>query len=234
MRGAASTRAARDQAGGAQLRVARPDRPAATGTRPRPASASSTTRPARSATTTRTASCAAGGRSSSRSTCSPARGVLGIDPSERAGRVPLRDPQGRLRARGRSPATTSPQRREEFDALLAGIADGIADRQLPHGARRSENDCRWCDFDRLCPATPPADDRAQGGRPARPRARRAEGDRVSDRRPSTQAVRDEIRTNLDENLCVEAGAGTGKTTSLVGRIVEMLASGPRRRWTSSS
>ena len=40
-----------------------------------------------------------------------------------------------------------------------------------------------------------------------------------------QAIRTEIRSNLDECLCVEAGAGTGKTTSLVGRIVELLASG---------
>ncbi len=43
--------------------------------------------------------------------------------------------------------------------------------------------------------------------------------------PADQSVRDQIRTAVDRNLCVEAGAGTGKTTSLVSRIVELLASG---------
>ena len=40
-----------------------------------------------------------------------------------------------------------------------------------------------------------------------------------------QLRRDRIRTSLDENLFVEAGAGTGKTTALVGRIVELVTSG---------
>ncbi len=40
--------------------------------------------------------------------------------------------------------------------------------------------------------------------------------------PSDRRVRDDIRTQLDANICVEAGAGTGKTTVLVDRIVEVL------------
>ncbi|MDE2801834.1 MAG: UvrD-helicase domain-containing protein [Chloroflexota bacterium] len=40
-----------------------------------------------------------------------------------------------------------------------------------------------------------------------------------------QEYRDRIRTSLDENLFVEAGAGTGKTTALVGRIVTLVTSG---------
>jgi ATP-dependent exoDNAse (exonuclease V) beta subunit len=39
------------------------------------------------------------------------------------------------------------------------------------------------------------------------------------------AARDRIATDLDSTLFVEAGAGTGKTTALVGRIVELVASG---------
>ena len=43
--------------------------------------------------------------------------------------------------------------------------------------------------------------------------------------PIDQAERDRIRTDLDANLCVEAGAGTGKTTVLVDRVVEVLRTG---------
>ena len=43
--------------------------------------------------------------------------------------------------------------------------------------------------------------------------------------PSDQKHRDRIQQSLDENLFVEAGAGTGKTTALVGRIVTLIATG---------
>ncbi len=43
--------------------------------------------------------------------------------------------------------------------------------------------------------------------------------------PADETEREQIRTLLDENMCVEAGAGTGKTTVLVARIVNILASG---------
>ncbi len=42
-------------------------------------------------------------------------------------------------------------------------------------------------------------------------------------RQSDEAARERIRTSLDESLIVEASAGTGKTTALVGRIVAVLA-----------
>jgi ATP-dependent helicase/nuclease subunit A len=38
-------------------------------------------------------------------------------------------------------------------------------------------------------------------------------------------ARSRIETDLGSNLCVEAGAGTGKTTVLVGRVVALLRSG---------
>ena len=43
--------------------------------------------------------------------------------------------------------------------------------------------------------------------------------------PADQEHRDRIQQSLDENLFVEAGAGTGKTTALVGRIVTLIALG---------
>jgi ATP-dependent helicase/nuclease subunit A len=48
---------------------------------------------------------------------------------------------------------------------------------------------------------------------------------VPDRQPPDQADRDRIRGDLATNLFVEAGAGAGKTTSLVSRIVELVRSG---------
>ena len=43
--------------------------------------------------------------------------------------------------------------------------------------------------------------------------------------PADQNYRLRIRDHLDENLFVEAGAGTGKTTALVSRITSLIASG---------
>ncbi len=43
--------------------------------------------------------------------------------------------------------------------------------------------------------------------------------------PADQAQRDRIRDALDETLFVEAGAGTGKTTSLVERVVGLVSKG---------
>src|SRR3954447_17801630 len=43
--------------------------------------------------------------------------------------------------------------------------------------------------------------------------------------PVDQAERDRIRDALDESLCIEAGAGTGKTTALVDRVVNILRTG---------
>lgn len=43
--------------------------------------------------------------------------------------------------------------------------------------------------------------------------------------PQDQHARDVIRTAHEDTLFVEAGAGTGKTTALVARVVEMVATG---------
>ena len=43
--------------------------------------------------------------------------------------------------------------------------------------------------------------------------------------PSDQLARDAIVERLDENMVVEAGAGTGKTTSLVERVVALVTTG---------
>ena len=43
--------------------------------------------------------------------------------------------------------------------------------------------------------------------------------------PSDQTARERIRTDLDRTLFVEAGAGTGKTTALAGRVAELVIRG---------
>ena len=43
-----------------------------------------------------------------------------------------------------------------------------------------------------------------------------------DQTPRDQEARDRIGNSLDENLFIEAGAGTGKTTALVGRMVALV------------
>jgi ATP-dependent exoDNAse (exonuclease V) beta subunit len=43
--------------------------------------------------------------------------------------------------------------------------------------------------------------------------------------PKDAAVRSEITVRVGDNMCVEAGAGTGKTTVLVDRIVRIIESG---------
>src|SRR5262249_56116646 len=43
-----------------------------------------------------------------------------------------------------------------------------------------------------------------------------------------QDARARIRTSLDESMVVEAAAGTGKTSELVARLVEVLAEGRGR------
>src|SRR6478672_6029675 len=45
------------------------------------------------------------------------------------------------------------------------------------------------------------------------------------RAPSDQAARERILTDLDTNILVEAGAGSGKTTSLVGRMLALVERG---------
>src|SRR3954464_15571225 len=43
--------------------------------------------------------------------------------------------------------------------------------------------------------------------------------------PADQAARDRIRIDHDNTLFVVAGAGTGKTTALVSRVVALVAAG---------
>ena len=96
-------------------------------------------------------------------------------------------------------------------------------------AVREQRDCTFCVANPLCPTSRHRDHRAQGRRPGEPPASTDQGDRVSpppnDQARRPDGARGDPHERRPRTCCVEAGAGTGKTTSLVGRIVELLASG---------
>jgi ATP-dependent helicase/nuclease subunit A len=80
---------------------------------------------------------------------------------------------------------------------------------------------------------PPSTRPQQTGSTEHTGTRRAPPDStVEEGRPPTtdaplpdQAARDRIRTDLDANLLVEAGAGSGKTTALVDRMIALVRTG---------
>ena len=43
--------------------------------------------------------------------------------------------------------------------------------------------------------------------------------------PPDQAARERILHDLDTNILVEAGAGSGKTTAMVGRMIQLIRTG---------
>ena len=108
------------------------------------------------------------------------------------------------------------------------------------GARRGdfivaphEGACDYCPFNGICDGARGDYADAQGGRrPARPARDRDPGRPVSERL-ADQAARERITGDLDANLGVEAGAGTGKTTVLVSGS-PTCSRRARRPWTSSS
>ena len=51
------------------------------------------------------------------------------------------------------------------------------------------------------------------------------GARTDSGQHSDDQTREQVRSRLDANLFLEAGAGTGKTDALVTRLSELLASG---------
>ena len=124
-------------------------------------------------------------------------------------------------------------RRRSIDALRA-IVDGIDAGRVPAAAARARasqifTECDYCDPDGLGTT----DRIARGCASARARARRLPR---AHRRPAPTNERTDSPTRrrarrcasrLDETLFVEAGAGTGKTTVLVDRIVALVtADGP--------
>ena len=111
------------------------------------------------------------------------------------------------------------------------IADGIEAGRFPFRPgeldRGSFDHCRSCDFDAVCPT-----DRDDFWQSARDDERLAAyvalvepEDAMSEMAEVDEATRQAIRTQLDETLFVEAGAGTGKTSELVKRVLALVENG---------
>ena len=128
---------------------------------------------------------------------------------------------------------------EQFRYTVQTIAEGVRGGIFPAnpgppGFGGPEN-CRYCDFQRICPTNKlalwarkinspqvAAYKMLGGGTDADAE----EGARmIQHQQPADQQHRDRIQHSLEESLFVEAGAGTGKTTALVDRIVNLIASG---------
>ena len=112
----------------------------------------------------------------------------------------------------------------------------IIDRAIELGflpAAPAERACTWCDFRSICgpdeprhaarKAAEPLADLDGAARHAMTRKqRRSQGPRPV---LTDLEARERIANALDTTLIVEAAAGTGKTTALVGRIVRIIAEG---------
>ena len=147
-------------------------------------------------------------------------------------RVPLRDAHRPLQPRAPSRAMTSPSAADDLDQILATIVGGIRGGDLPRRAERTTG-LQLLRFRPALPDRPPPADRAQGrGRRDARRCAQMRGDRVTE--PIDRRGREQIRTALDESLCVEAGAGTGKTTVARQPARRAAATGQRRPPTRSS
>ena len=112
------------------------------------------------------------------------------------------------------------------DVIVGGIAAGLfPHRPPPDDGFGDYIPCRYCDPDGLGAAEHRAPVGAQATRPApgrlpgRGRARATGGVMTGTAALGDAQARDLIATGLDRTLFVEAGAGSGKTQSLVSRVV---------------
>ncbi len=165
-------------------------------------------------------------RSSSRSTCSPRPDIVEIDVSTRQRLLRVRDAARRVQPRTRSRASTSPRNATTSTACSTGSS--AASRAATSTPEPGESACRICDFDASATCAATRSRRARASDERRVSFAEMKDDPVSFV-PTDQPARDRIRDALDESLCVEAGAGTGKTTALVSPRRECPANGARDR-----
>ena len=147
----------------------------------------------------------AAGRFSSRSTCSRRRGCSRSKPAQGEAEYHYSTRRGGFE-RGRFTGADFAARKADLEAILAEMLARDATRASSRWPSPSDGDCSFCVADRLCPTVAAcAMIERKARRRAEPPDRADQGDRVSPpaataASPSTPTVREEIRTNLDENL----------------------------------
>ena len=126
----------------------------------------------------------------------------------------------------------------DVDGTLDDLFALVASASFPHSADASDR--RFCAFRAICGNVARVSERAAAkprrgrrGRPARTRALDPAERRVTPAPARGPALpdaeaRESIRHELDRTLLVEAGAGSGKTTMLVERMLALLLSGKAR------
>ena len=135
--------------------------------------------------------------------------------------------------------------RERFRRVLGVVADGIAAGRFP--ARPGDHqwhlgnfaNCTWCEFDAICPGDRDVEWQRVRIEPSLARYVRLaeEGSAtVVDQAPerarlmsdvlADQDARDRIAGRHGHTLFVEAGAGSGKTSALVSRLVSLVVGDP--------
>ena len=130
--------------------------------------------------------------------------------------------------------------KQRFLATLDTISTEIAEGVFPANPGPEDyfnfENCKWCEYDRICPAdrdrawlrlqNAPALAALCRARAPPPVSMRTRGATMSDERPPLDDdVRVTVATDLDRTLFVEAGAGSGKTTVLVSRVCALVESG---------
>ena len=131
--------------------------------------------------------------------------------------------------------------REGLTAIVAGIGSGLFPANPGPIDREKPANCTFCDFDSLCAArrtdlwerkqSDPllAPYLALGDASGEERPMNAPATTVDPRQAAFNPIDDDarrvIRDELEETLFVEASAGTGKTASLVARVVNLVLTG---------
>ena len=113
---------------------------------------------------------------------------------------------------------------EVLDVAVRGIREGVFPAQPGEwNSKFGWGSCGFCEYDRACASTRGElwEDQHRGTRPGLCRADRRS--RRMTRLPADEAARVTVRTAHDRTLFVEAGAGTGKTTELVARVIDVVA-----------
>jgi hypothetical protein len=121
--------------------------------------------------------------------------------------------------------------RECLDVIISGIAAGMFVANPGRIENEDFGSCAWCDFKRVCHTDRFIQLERKSGESRAAALLAHEGRREANfamnrlQHTADRDSRKRIAENLHEGLFVEAGAGTGKTTEMVARIVNLIRRG---------